>query len=57
MRGLRSPDEARMRLALALGRRHLGLAWPNPSVGAVVVDPQGRIVGTGVTQPGGRPHA
>ena len=26
-----------MRLALALGARHLGLTWPNPSVGAVVV--------------------
>jgi len=49
-----------MRAALALGRRHLGATWPNPSVGAVLVrdDPDGpRIVGQGVTQPGGRPHA
>ena len=30
-------DERFMRLALALGARHLGLTWPNPSVGAVVV--------------------
>ena len=30
-----------MRLALALGARHLGLTWPNPSVGAVVVDESG----------------
>ncbi|MGY2051297.1 bifunctional diaminohydroxyphosphoribosylaminopyrimidine deaminase/5-amino-6-(5-phosphoribosylamino)uracil reductase RibD [Methylobacterium sp. JK268] len=49
-----------MRLALALGRRHLGLTWPNPSVGAVLVaGPPGaeRILAQGVTQPGGRPHA
>ncbi len=53
------PDEARfMRLALALGYRNLGQTWPNPSVGAVLVDPaDGRIIATGVTQPGGRPHA
>ncbi len=47
-----------MRLALALGYRNLGRTWPNPSVGAVLVDPSdGRIVSVGVTQPGGRPHA
>ena len=34
-------DERFMRLALALGARHLGLTWPNPSVGAVVVDDSG----------------
>lgn len=48
-------DRRFMRLALALGRRNLGRTWPNPSVGAVVVS-QGRIVGQGVTAPGGRPH-
>ena len=42
--------------ALALGRRGMGNAWPNPSVGAVLVR-EGRIVGRGWTQPGGRPHA
>ncbi|MFD1279525.1 bifunctional diaminohydroxyphosphoribosylaminopyrimidine deaminase/5-amino-6-(5-phosphoribosylamino)uracil reductase RibD [Methylobacterium goesingense] len=49
-----------MRLALALGHRNLGRTWPNPSVGAVVVagEPGAeRIVGQGVTAPGGRPHA
>ena len=49
-----------MDLALALGRRGLGNAWPNPAVGAVVVDAAGDvpvIVGRGWTQPGGRPHA
>ncbi|SFU61367.1 diaminohydroxyphosphoribosylaminopyrimidine deaminase [Methylobacterium sp. 174MFSha1.1] len=53
-------DRRYMRLALALGRRHLGQAWPNPSVGAVLVGgPPGaeRILAQGVTQPGGRPHA
>lgn len=53
-------DERFMRLALALGRRHLGLTWPNPSVGAVVVAEDGdgpRIVSQGITQRGGRPHA
>ncbi|NEU12072.1 bifunctional diaminohydroxyphosphoribosylaminopyrimidine deaminase/5-amino-6-(5-phosphoribosylamino)uracil reductase RibD [Methylobacterium sp. BTF04] len=45
-----------MRLALALGLRNLGRTWPNPSVGAVVVTDDGRIVGQAVTAPGGRPH-
>ncbi len=45
-----------MRLALALGRRGLGNAWPNPAVGAVLVK-DATIVGRGWTQPGGRPHA
>src|SRR5712675_1239984 len=43
-------------LALALGRRGLGNAWPNPAVGAVVVK-DGVVLGRGWTQPGGRPHA
>ena len=49
-----------MALALALGRRGLGRAWPNPAVGAVVVRDDGAgavVVGRGWTQPGGRPHA
>lgn len=49
-------DERFMSLALALGRRGLGNAWPNPAVGAVIVK-DGDIVGRGWTQPGGRPHA
>jgi diaminohydroxyphosphoribosylaminopyrimidine deaminase/5-amino-6-(5-phosphoribosylamino)uracil reductase len=49
-------DERFMRLALALGRRSLGRAWPNPAVGAVIVK-DGIIVGRGWTQAGGRPHA
>ena len=49
-------DIAHMRSALALARRGLGTTWPNPSVGCVIVR-DGRVVGRGVTQPGGRPHA
>ena len=55
-----SADRSFMALALALGRRGLGNAWPNPAVGAVLVRPedgQPVIVGRGWTQPGGRPHA
>ena len=48
-------DTGFMALALTLGRRGLGNAWPNPAVGAVVV--KDGIVGRGWTQPGGRPHA
>ena len=49
-------DDGHMRAALALARRHLGQTWPNPSVGCVLVR-DGRVVGRGVTAPGGRPHA
>src|SRR5437588_8015882 len=49
-------DSRFMSLALTLGRRGLGNAWPNPAVGAVVVR-DGVMIGRGWTQPGGRPHA
>jgi diaminohydroxyphosphoribosylaminopyrimidine deaminase/5-amino-6-(5-phosphoribosylamino)uracil reductase len=49
-------DRRFMDLALSLGRRGLGRTWPNPAVGAVIVE-GGVIVGRGWTQPGGRPHA
>ena len=49
-------DRRFMALAIALGERGLGRVWPNPSVGCVIVR-DGRIVGRGWTQPGGRPHA
>ena len=45
-----------MRAALALARRGLGVVWPNPAVGCVLVR-DARVVGRGWTQPGGRPHA
>jgi len=56
---MRNDDQAAMRLAHRLARRGLGQTWPNPSVGAVLVQtgPVGEIVGRGWTQTGGRPHA
>ena len=45
-----------MRAALGLARRGLGNVWPNPAVGCVIVK-DGRVLGRGWTQPGGRPHA
>jgi diaminohydroxyphosphoribosylaminopyrimidine deaminase/5-amino-6-(5-phosphoribosylamino)uracil reductase len=54
--GLANLDERFMAAALSLGRRGLGLAAPNPSVGALIVK-DGVVVGRGVTSPGGRPHA
>lgn len=53
-------DRRFMAAAIALGRRNLGRAWPNPSVGAIVVrhGPGGpEVVARGTTAPGGRPHA
>ncbi|MGH6981770.1 MAG: bifunctional diaminohydroxyphosphoribosylaminopyrimidine deaminase/5-amino-6-(5-phosphoribosylamino)uracil reductase RibD [Stellaceae bacterium] len=49
-------DVQHMNAALELARRGLGRTWPNPAVGCVVVR-DGRVVGRGWTQPGGRPHA
>lgn len=51
-----SDDDRHMDHALALGRRGMGQCWPNPAVGCVIVR-DGRVVGRGWTQPGGRPHA
>src|SRR5713226_10759061 len=48
-------DLQHMKAALTLARRGLGSAWPNPTVGCVLVK-DGRVVGRGWTQPGGRPH-
>jgi diaminohydroxyphosphoribosylaminopyrimidine deaminase / 5-amino-6-(5-phosphoribosylamino)uracil reductase len=49
-------DERWMEAALNLGERSLGLAAPNPAVGALLIK-DGAVVGRGVTAPGGRPHA
>ena len=45
-----------MGAAIALGERGRGRTAPNPNVGCVILR-DGRIVGSGWTQPGGRPHA
>ncbi len=51
-------DIDNMRLAIAMARRGLGRTAPNPSVGAVLVEPEKQtIIARGWTQPGGRPHA
>lgn len=45
-----------MDYALRLGRRALGTTAENPNVGCVIVK-DGRVLGVGWTQAGGRPHA
>ena len=45
-----------MARAVALGEAARGRTAPNPNVGCVIVS-GGEIVGSGATQPGGRPHA
>jgi diaminohydroxyphosphoribosylaminopyrimidine deaminase/5-amino-6-(5-phosphoribosylamino)uracil reductase len=55
MRASAETDARFMREALALAERQLGLTTPNPSVGCVIVR-GGKVVATGVTAVGGRPH-
>ncbi|MBM3928408.1 MAG: bifunctional diaminohydroxyphosphoribosylaminopyrimidine deaminase/5-amino-6-(5-phosphoribosylamino)uracil reductase RibD, partial [Sphingomonadales bacterium] len=45
-----------MAAAIALSERSRGRTAPNPNVGCIIVR-EGRVVGRGWTQPGGRPHA
>lgn len=49
-------DRDHMAHALRLAARGLGNTWPNPAVGCVIIK-NGRVIGRGWTQPGGRPHA
>ncbi len=49
-------DRRFMAAAVALSERGRGLSTPNPNVGCLIVR-NGRIVGRGWTQKGGRPHA
>lgn len=53
----RRKDKRMMGRALELARLNHGLTGDNPSVGCVITDVMGRIVGAGVTAEGGRPHA
>lgn len=46
-----------MQQALIQARKALGNVSPNPAVGAVVVDSDGKVVGEGHTQPPGSAHA
>ena len=46
-----------MRRAVDLAARGIGTTTPNPVVGAVILDPQGRVVGEGFHARAGGPHA
>lgn len=50
-------DEVFMRRAIALAQRAKGSTFPNPAVGAVVVNADGVVVGEGATGVCGGPHA
>lgn len=50
-------DERYMRRALELARHGLGSVSPNPMVGAVIVGPDGRIIGEGWHRRCGEAHA
>lgn len=49
--------EAVMRLAIEQAERVKGSTYPNPPVGAVILDRDGQVAGVGGTQPPGGPHA
>jgi diaminohydroxyphosphoribosylaminopyrimidine deaminase/5-amino-6-(5-phosphoribosylamino)uracil reductase len=53
----RDTDEQFLHRALDLARQGIGLASPNPYVGAVIVDSRGNIVGTGAYTYDGVKHA
>jgi diaminohydroxyphosphoribosylaminopyrimidine deaminase/5-amino-6-(5-phosphoribosylamino)uracil reductase len=52
-----STDEHFLRRALNLAREGIGLASPNPYVGAIIVDAHGDVAGTGVYTYDGKKHA
>jgi len=52
-----SGDEQLLRGALELARQGIGLASPNPYVGAVIADAHDNVVGTGTYTYGGVKHA
>ncbi|OMC42209.1 bifunctional diaminohydroxyphosphoribosylaminopyrimidine deaminase/5-amino-6-(5-phosphoribosylamino)uracil reductase RibD [Mycobacterium sp. IS-1264] len=49
--------ESAMRLAIEQSYQVKGATYPNPPVGAVILDPEGRVVGVGGTAPAGGDHA
>jgi diaminohydroxyphosphoribosylaminopyrimidine deaminase / 5-amino-6-(5-phosphoribosylamino)uracil reductase len=53
---VKSIDEA-MRLAIEQSYLVKGSTYPNPPVGAVIVDQEGRVLGVGATEPAGGDHA
>jgi diaminohydroxyphosphoribosylaminopyrimidine deaminase/5-amino-6-(5-phosphoribosylamino)uracil reductase len=52
-----SADEQLLHRALELARQGIGLASPNPYVGAVIADPLGNVLGTGTYTYAGMKHA
>ena len=50
-------DERMMRRALELAARGSGMVSPNPMVGSVIVDADGRVIGEGWHKQFGGPHA
>ncbi|MGL6235773.1 MAG: bifunctional diaminohydroxyphosphoribosylaminopyrimidine deaminase/5-amino-6-(5-phosphoribosylamino)uracil reductase RibD [Segniliparus sp.] len=50
-------DEEFMRQAVAASYAVRGRTSPNPPVGAILVSPEGQVVGRGATQPPGQAHA
>ena len=49
--------DAAMRLAVEHADLVKGSTYPNPPVGAVILDRDGRVAGAGGTEPAGRAHA
>ena len=54
---LTAHDEEHLRTALDLARQSVGLASPNPAVGAIVVSTNGQVVGRGFHQYDEKKHA
>lgn len=50
-------DDAAMLLAVEQAEKVKGATYPNPPVGAVILDREHRVVGVGGTQPAGEAHA
>ncbi len=49
--------DAAMRLAMEQSYQVKGTTYPNPPVGAVILNPEGQVVGVGATEPAGGDHA
>ncbi|ORA08641.1 bifunctional diaminohydroxyphosphoribosylaminopyrimidine deaminase/5-amino-6-(5-phosphoribosylamino)uracil reductase RibD [Mycobacterium arosiense] len=49
--------DAAMRLAIDQSNQVKGTTYPNPPVGAVILDARGEVVGVGATEPAGGDHA
>jgi diaminohydroxyphosphoribosylaminopyrimidine deaminase/5-amino-6-(5-phosphoribosylamino)uracil reductase len=52
-----TPDTPFLQTCSELARHAIGLSEPNPRVGCVITDANGRTLGTGHTQQAGGPHA